>query len=232
MAEDANTKPAPRRGFLLLPDANTRSRHRNAWALAYNPGMASADVPCRLELRERRRAIPPQARMAAAETVADQLIALMPIDAQYVAGYWAVDGELPLHAWQLKLQPGNVYCLPVLDEENMTLKFAPWRAGDALASNRFGIPEPDLAPASLLAAEDMAFIAMPMTGFDTRCHRIGMGGGWYDRTLAFRLHKPMPPMAVGIGFDVQEVAAIAPQPWDIPCDAIVTESRTLLRPPA
>ena len=168
--------------------------------------------------------------MAAAEAVADRLTSLAPDADHHVAGYWAMDGELPLHVWQLKLRPGTVYCLPVLDEKSMTLKFAPWHSGDPLVTNRFGIPEPDLAPSSLLDVRQMSLVAMPLTGFDARCHRIGMGGGWYDRTLSFRQYNPAPPLAVGIGFDVQEVPAIQPQPWDIPCDAIVTETRTLLRP--
>ncbi len=192
--------------------------------------MGSANLSSRLELRERRRAIPPQARMAAAEAVADSLLLLAAGPDLHVAGYWAMDGELPLHVWQLKLRPNTVYCLPVLDEKSMQLKFAPWRSGDPLTTNRFGIPEPDLSPSSMFDVHQMSLIAMPLTGFDARCHRIGMGGGWYDRTLAFRQHNPAPPLAVGIGFDVQEVPAIELQPWDIPCDAIVTETRTLLRP--
>jgi 5,10-methenyltetrahydrofolate synthetase len=191
--------------------------------------MAFAAPPNRQELRIRRRAIPPQARMAAADAIAERLTALSPAGGGYVAGYWAMDGELPLHVWQLRLPPGCVYCLPVLDAADTKLRFAPWRPGDTLVTNRFGIPEPDLDAGSLLDARDMALIAMPLTGFDARCHRIGMGGGWYDRTLAFRQQSAAPPLAVGIGFDVQEVPPIQPQPWDIPCDAIVTETRTLLR---
>ena len=58
-----------------------------------------------------------------------------------------------------------------------------------------------------------------------------MGGGWYDRSLAFRATRAAPPLLVGIAFDVQEIPLVSAQPWDIACDAIVTESRTLLRTP-
>lgn len=191
--------------------------------------MQSHPTPSRSELRQRRRAIPPQSRMQAAEAVASRLLAVATDARGYMAGYWAMDGELPLHAWQLRLPEGCIYCLPVLDQTAMALKFAPWRPGDALVTNRFGIPEPDLAPGALLDASAMALIAMPLTGYDAHCHRIGMGGGWYDRTLAFRRAVAPPPLAVGVGFDVQEVAHAAPQPWDVPCDAIVTETRTLIR---
>ena len=56
-----------------------------------------------------------------------------------------------------------------------------------------------------------------------------MGGSWYYRTLSFRQYNPAPPLAVGLGFDVQEVPAIQPQHWDIPCAVVVTETSTLLR---
>ena len=190
----------------------------------------SSPTPDRHALRQRRRDIAPPERMKAAEAVAERLLGLPDAPARgYVAGYWAMDGELPLHVWEIRLPPDCIYCLPVLDEAKMQLRFAPWRSGDALVSNRFGIPEPDFDAASLLDAADIALIALPLTGFDARAHRLGMGGGWYDRTLAFRRDAPAPPLAIGIGFDLQQVEAIAPAPWDVPCDAIVTESRTLFR---
>ncbi len=199
----------------------------------YNREMHVEPAPSRLTLRKRRRDIPPRQRMAAAEAVAERLVTLPDVPRQgYMAGYWAMDGELPLHAWQVRLPADCIYCLPVLDDADGTLKFAPWRPGDALVANRYGIPEPDLAPTAWLDARDMAMIAMPLTGFDADCRRIGMGGGWYDRSLAFRATQAAPPLLVGIGFDLQEVPTIAAQPWDIACDAIVTESRTLRRTPA
>ena len=182
----------------------------------------------RRELRERRRALPAATRIAAAEALADRLLALSCVPASgHVAGYWAMDGEIGLHAFQLRLSATQTYCLPLLHEDG-SLRFAPWRAGDALVTNRYGIPEPDVASANALRAEDMALIVLPLVGFDANGHRLGMGGGWYDRSLAFRAGTPAPPLLVGIGFDLQEVAAIAPRSWDIRCDAIVTETRTLL----
>ncbi|MGY0505059.1 5-formyltetrahydrofolate cyclo-ligase [Luteimonas sp. e5] len=193
----------------------------------------SLPSPNRAELRMRRRAIEPPARMLAAEMVAQRLLELpdAPISG-HVAGYWAMDGELPLHVWQLRLPAACVYCLPVLDTHAQILRFAPWRPGDALVSNRYGIPEPEITPDTLLDAREMAMIALPLTGFDRHARRLGMGGGWYDRTLAFRSEQPAPPLAIGVGFDLQEVSEIVAEPWDIACDAIVTETRTLHRAPA
>ncbi len=166
--------------------------------------------------------------MAAAEAIADRLFALPFAPAEgYAAGYWALDGEIALHAWQLRLPPAVVYCLPVLHEDQR-LRFAPWRPGDALAANRYGIPEPDVATTSLLDAAAMQFVAVPLVGFDASGQRLGMGGGWYDRTFAFRHDVPAPPWLAGVAFSTQRIDALAPQTWDVRMDAICTESDSFL----
>lgn len=192
------------------------------------PASRDPALDLRRRLRDARRSVSAGERLAAADTVARALLALPFAPVQgYVAGYWAVDGEVPLHAWQLRLPPQCVYCLPVLNESDNTLCFAPFRAGDETRPNRFGIPEPVLEATSLLRVTDMALIVLPLTGFDAKGHRLGMGGGWYDRTL--RDHRASPPWRVGVGFDCQRVEALQPREWDVPCDAIVTESTTYLR---
>ncbi len=189
--------------------------------------MSSDRDALRRDLRQRRRAIPAAQRIAAADALADRLRALPFLPASgYAAGYWAMDGEIGLHNWQLRLPEGLIYCLPVLRADN-TLGFAPWRPGDALVTNRFGIPEPDVEPASALAPEQMALVLMPLVGFDGNGHRLGMGGGWYDRSFAFRQRSVAPPWLVGVGFATQQIDALAPAAWDVPVDAICTESQTL-----
>ena len=179
-------------------------------------------------LRERRRALPAAARIAGAEAVGQRLLALpFAPSAGYVAGYWAMDGEVGLHAWQLHLPADVLYCLPCLHPDGV-LRFAPWRAGAPLVTNRFGIPEPDVAEAALLPAEAMQMIVLPLVGFDPHGHRLGMGGGWYDRTLAFRHSVPAPPHLVGAAFAVQQLAGLVPEPWDVPLDAACTEHATHL----
>lgn len=181
----------------------------------------------RRELRAARRAIPAPARIAAAGRLATQLLSLpFAPTSGYVAGYWASDGEIALHTWQLGLPSGAVYCLPVLHGEE--LRFAPWRSGDPLVTNRFGIPEPDVEPASALPAEAMTLVVMPLVGFDAQCTRLGMGGGWYDRSFARRRSLAPPPWLVGAGFDVQRMPVLQAQDWDVRPDAICTESGTLL----
>jgi 5-formyltetrahydrofolate cyclo-ligase len=196
--------------------------------MASTPAPAAGDrAALRRELRRRRRELPAAQRIAAADGLAAQLLALPFLPEQgYVAGYWATDGEIALHAFQLKLPKGLVYCLPILHGEE--LRFAPWRPGDALVGNRFGIPEPDVEPSGALEPERMALVVMPLVGFDANGHRLGMGGGWYDRSFAFRKFAPAPPRLVGAGFDAQRVDALRAEAWDVRADAICTESTTLL----
>jgi 5-formyltetrahydrofolate cyclo-ligase len=181
----------------------------------------------RRRLRDQRRATPANVRIAAADGLASQLLALPTLPTTgYVAGYWASDGEIGLHVFQVRLPPGLIYCLPVLHDD--TLRFAPWRAGDPLVTNRYGIPEPDVEPASALPAADMALVVTPLVGFDARGQRLGMGGGWYDRSFAFRQQTSAPPLLVGAAFASQQLDALDAAGWDVPLDAVCTESETLL----
>jgi len=207
---------------------------------------ARTRAPLRAELRERRRAIPAPQRIAAAERLAERLLALpfLP-EAGDVAGYWAMDGEIALHAFQLRLPPGLRWCLPVLADDG--LRFARWRPGEPLASNRFGIPEPAVDADALLEPRQMALVLLPLVGFDARGHRLGMGGGWYDRAYAYRNHAAAaaagapdvpgatgaaaprrPPWLVGTAFAAQQVDALAAEPWDVALDAVCTERDTFL----
>jgi 5-formyltetrahydrofolate cyclo-ligase len=187
----------------------------------------------RAGMRARRRGIPAASRIAAAEALAARVLALPFLPrAGAVAGYWAMDGEIALHAVQLRLSPRLQYCLPVLAADRR-LAFAPWRPGAPLATNRHGIPEPDVAADALLAPEALALVLVPLVAFDRAGHRLGMGGGWYDRSFAFRndvaaaRDTPLPRL-VGVGFDAQRVESLPQQPWDVTLDAVCTEQDTYL----
>jgi 5-formyltetrahydrofolate cyclo-ligase len=182
----------------------------------------------RRQLRTARRAVPAAERIAAAEHIAAHLLHL-PFAPRtgHVAGYWAMDGEIALHVWQLRLPPGCVYCLPVLHED-ARLRFAPWRPGDALVTNRHGIPEPDVSADALLEPDAMTLVVLPLVGFDLRGHRLGMGGGWYDRSFAFRQARKAPPWLVGAAFASQQADGLAPAAWDVALDAVCSERESIL----
>jgi len=205
--------------------------------------MAEADAEAdarrrlRVAMRRRRHALPVRERLDAAAAVAAQLLPELAAHRGRIAGYWAVGGELPLHAVQSALPATLRWCLPVLHDDGR-LRFREWAAGQALGSNRHGIPEPAEGP--LLEATALAVVLVPLLAFDARGQRLGQGGGWYDRSFAFRrlppggaratgpTSPPGPapsaaiPRLIGIGYDWQQVEALAATDWDVPLDAVAT----------
>jgi 5,10-methenyltetrahydrofolate synthetase len=95
-------------------------------------------------------------------------------------------------------------------------KYRAWRPGENLVSGVWDIPVPEkreiIIPAMVLA---------PLVGFDGTSYRLGYGGGYFDRTLAALTPRPF---AIGVGFEIQRLETIYPQPFDIPMDLIVTEA--------
>lgn len=186
----------------------------------------AARAALRRELRARRAALSARERLAAAEGVVAQLERIPEfLTDRRVAGYWAVDGELPL----LGLMPGlrargQHYHLPVLGGDRR-LRFAPWRPGVEIAPNRYGIPEPACAEADLLAPAEVDVVLVPLLGFDRRGGRLGFGGGWYDRSFDFLRGRTDigRPALVGVGYALQEIDAIDAMPWDVRLDYVATE---------
>lgn len=189
--------------------------------------MTAADA--RRALREamihRRQALPPPARMAAAQGLRHVLEQLPEYLAEpRVAGYWATGGELPLNlAIPPLMDRGQQFLLPLLAKAHQ-LHFAPWATGDAIAPNRYGIPEP-VAPAKWFAPFQLDLVLVPLTAFDRTGRRLGQGGGYYDRSFAFLNDAPRPavPLLVGIGYDFQEVEQLDAEAWDVPLDYIATD---------
>jgi|SRR5450759_2423306 5-formyltetrahydrofolate cyclo-ligase len=180
----------------------------------------------RTELRARRANLSAAERIAASQTLLDQLEQIPEfLTDRRIGGYWAVAGELPLAALLSGLRAREqVYCLPVVGAERQ-LSFAPWRPGMAIAMNRHGIPEPECASADRFAPEQLDVVLLPLLGFDRDGHRLGFGGGYYDRSFAFLQGRAgvAKPVLVGVGYATQEVAAIEAMPWDVHLDYIATE---------
>lgn len=188
----------------------------------------------RKALRRQRRALDPDAREHAALAIIERIRHLREFyAARRIAFYLPNDGEIdttPLieTAWRRR----KAVYLPVLEpsKENRLL-FAPYRPGDGLAANEFGIPEPDVHPRDLVSGRNLDLVLTPLVGFDTRGNRLGMGGGFYDRSFAYlRLRRHwLQPKLVGLAYELQRVDALDGQDWDVPLTAIVTET-TIYRP--
>ncbi len=144
--------------------------------------------------------------------------------AQHIALYLSNDGELdtaPL--LQYLQQQGNTLYLPVLHP--VTAGYLLFQRYDALTPmhcNKFGIrePKPDVTTIGLPAQLDVIF--MPLVAFDAKGQRLGMGGGFYDRTLATLPQCGQKPLLVGLAHQCQQVEAVPVEPWDVPLPLVLT----------
>ncbi|MCV2403894.1 5-formyltetrahydrofolate cyclo-ligase [Marinomonas sp. C2222] len=137
-----------------------------------------------------------------------------------VALYLANDGEIcPQYLceffWQSKIQT----YLPVID--NQELKFAVYTESSQWQSNQYGIKEP--VATEYLSPHDLDLVFLPLVGFDKQGGRLGMGGGFYDRTFANKkVHEE--PLLIGLAHNCQQVDELPIESWDVPLQAILTPS--------
>ncbi|MDC0586817.1 5-formyltetrahydrofolate cyclo-ligase [Gammaproteobacteria bacterium] len=140
--------------------------------------------------------------------------------------YYAVNNEVDVHPlckilWQ---ESKRVY-LPIVEKKK--LLFGEYRDTSNLKNNRFKIPEPIVGIESQISAFELDLIFMPLVAFDPMGNRIGMGGGFYDRTLDNKQldNDLKKPILVGVAYEFQKQNKIQPNSWDIPLDMIFTESK-------
>lgn len=139
--------------------------------------------------------------------------------AERIALYQAIKNEVSLHPlWHSALKQGKICYFPFLNND-LTLSFFPADKDTAWTINQFGIAEPSFANTRAVNPEKLDIIFIPLLGFDKNGTRIGMGAGYYDRTLA---NKKLNWLA-GIAYEFQLVPFIHPDPWDVPMDLVITE---------
>ena len=176
----------------------------------------------RSQLRQNRQSLTPAQQETAALNLFEQLIQnldspLAQLKANdKVALYLANDGEIsPHHICNWLWQQDIKTYLPCINGE--TLVFAHYHNECEWQKNQFNIAEPiDKNP---LMGADMKLVFMPLVGFDILGGRLGMGGGYYDKTFAAR-----ESLLVGLAHDCQKVDSLPIESWDVPLDAIATDS--------
>jgi 5-formyltetrahydrofolate cyclo-ligase len=182
----------------------------------------------RSTIRAQRRALSEQQLTDYANQFADHVSkSRLFLNSQRIAFYIANDGELdPSVLLQQAWAMGKSCFLPVMTETHeKSLWFAPYEPDQPMVYNQFGIPEPDVSPRKWLKASLLDLVIMPLVAFDRKGNRLGMGGGYYDRTLAFLKARRqwIKPRLMGIGYSFQQLHAIDHEPWDVPLAYIATE---------
>ena len=190
----------------------------------------------RQQLRALRQQLTDDEQLLAAKNLTTQLIEHKKvISAKNIALYLANDGELntmPFIQWCWQHHK-NIY-LPVIHPfcagQLLFLKFT---QNTSMTTNKYGISEPKLNVNHLCLLSDLDILFTPLVAFDPQGNRLGMGGGFYDRTLSAwfkNSHKnPQPRLyPVGLAHDCQQVSAINTEIWDIPLPEIITPTKTFL----
>lgn len=194
----------------------------------YPPPSTTSSSQLRLAIRRARRALTPREQRDHGIAIADRLKGQPPfLRAARIGAYLPADGEIdPLPLLHAALATGKRCYLPVLHPfAGPSLWFCEWREGDPLIPNRFAIPEPVPQHRPPHRAWQLDLLLVPLVAFDARGNRLGMGGGYYDRTLAYlrlRSHWRR-PRVIGLAHALQRVDALPQNAWDIPVDGVITE---------
>lgn len=163
--------------------------------------------------RAARRALSAETQSEHAAAIADEVMKRLD-DGATVAAYLARDGEVNLgnvieRCWRRSI----VVAVPVLDGRGM--RFGEYRCGAPLERNEFGIDEP--AQPQLVTP---SVVLAPLVAFDDHGHRLGMGGGYYDRFFA-----ATPTAArIGIAHECQRAPTLPASSSDVSLTAVVTEN--------
>jgi 5-formyltetrahydrofolate cyclo-ligase len=177
--------------------------------------------------RQQRRALTIHEQHLHAQKLAENLCRHPAFrNATRIAFYLPEDGEIDTtylieRARRYKKQ---IY-LPVVPPLGHSLFFAPYSADSTLQLNRFGIAEPVCQPRNWLRARQLNLILIPLVAFDTQGNRLGMGGGFYDRSLSFTRHRKQwhSPRLIGLAHEIQKIDQLPCESWDVPLNMIATE---------
>jgi len=195
--------------------------------------MSSERSQLRRQLRRARRNLTPLQQRKASQKLLQQL-AQHPLfrRSRHIAFYLANDGEIDPAALMEQARRMGKHCyLPVLSEWPANrMNFQRLVSGQRWTRNRFGIREPQ--PNRSLQARPwrLDLVLMPLVGFDEQGNRLGMGGGFYDRTFAYlrRRRHWTGPQLLGLAHACQKVEQLPAASWDIPLNGIVSDQQLFL----
>ncbi len=179
---------------------------------------------------QRRRAALPQAlhTQFSAQAVRHLTAQRLFCNARHIALYLPVRGEADPRTVRKHALPHQRFYLPVLSPfKDGRLWFVRWDANTRFRLNRFRIPEPYPRYREARPAAWLDLVMTPLVAFDHTGTRMGMGGGFYDRTFGFKRTRlcGKRPYLCGFAYGFQQVGHLIRQPWDVPLDVVSSERR-------
>ena len=198
----------------------------------------------REQIRADRRAVSPTDRAAWSSSICQRIVTLDQfLMAKRVAGFLAFDGEAdPLDAMVAAVDQDKEVYVPTIVAKRTPLKFVRWTPGCAMRKNKFGINEPVVPESEWLDGRELDFVITPLVAFDESRNRIGVGGGFYDRTFEFlnsdagsgssevvksdsqiETDHLISTFLMGCAFELQKVESISAKEWDVQLHGVATE---------
>lgn len=179
----------------------------------------------RKDCLKKREAISEGYATISSRAVVTHVLSLITRDA-CIAGYQAIRGELDIGVLlRVLAERGNPVCLPVVTQKYSPLSFYVWKPGDKLVKGSYGIATPESSVPQL----EPDVLLVPLVGFDKKCHRLGYGAGYYDRTLEGLKKTKAQSKTIGIAYADQQVPSVPVEKHDVALDCIVTE-RGIIQP--
>ena len=176
----------------------------------------------RARIKTWRASLPAEAMARAGSALADHGLGFLPplAPGTVVSGFAPLADELRIWPMLRRLAGnGTSLALPLVQGKGQPLLFRAWAPGDAMDKGVWDIPEPK-ADKPVLEPD---IVLVPLLAFDRKGSRLGYGGGFYDRTLSgLRARKPV--VAVGLGYDEQQVDAVPHLPYDQRLDWVLVPS--------
>lgn len=189
---------------------------------------SDAQTVLRQSLRAVRRDITGDTRAKNAMALVEQLHQLTCVKtASRIATFLSIPEEIDTHYLNNALfHHGKSLYLPVVVGRHQALKFAPYAQDTRLIRGQLDILVPDVDESTYIDGSDLDSCFVPLVGFDANGNRIGMGGGFYDRSFAFlntvATSDSTKPSLIGVAYDAQRVDAIARNEWDVKLDELIT----------
>jgi len=182
----------------------------------------------RRRLRTQRNHLKPDDIMAASRSIAEHLIqSSLFSSSKRIACYMPARGEVDtMPIMEVAWGRGKQIYLPMLSPlGDNKLWFAEFEPCDPMVFNRYGIPEPTFSKRKMIHPVQLDLVLAPLVGFDSKGHRLGMGGGYYDRTFAFLNYRKsfLKPWFIGLAYHFQQLPALESHFWDVDLKGVITE---------